>query len=70
MQRTVAVVLLVAMLLAVVAGAGYAAAAAITIGGVDDMDGGSVAVTDIATGASCETGTGPIKSTVSCSTAP
>ena len=41
MKRTVAVVLLVAMLLAVVAGAGYAAAAAISIGGVDKLLGDS-----------------------------
>ena len=66
MKRTVAVVLLVAMLLAVVAGAGYAAAAAITIGGVDQMDGGSVGVTDLA----CDAGTGAVSSTVSCTTAP
>ena len=63
MKRTVAVVLLVAMLLAVVAGAGYAAAAAITLGGVDRMDGGSVGVTDLV---DCGPGSGLISGNVTC----
>ena len=68
MKRTVAVVLLVAMLLAVVAGAGYAAAAAITIGGVDRLGGGSMAVSNVQIAATCTSPTGLVSNTVTCST--
>ena len=64
MKRVVAGILITAMALGAVFGAGYGAAAAIGLGGVDRLDGGSLGVTNLA----CGTGSGLISGSVTCST--
>ena len=60
MKRIAAVILIAAVVL----GAAYGSAAAIGLGGVDRLDGGSVGVTNLA----CGTGSGLVSGTVTCTT--
>ena len=64
MKRIVASALITAMVL----GAVYGAAASISLGGVDQLEGGSMLVSNIELGAICTDPTGAISVSVICST--
>ena len=66
MKRIVVSLIVPAALLSAV----FGAAAAISLNGVDQLDGGQATVSDIETAAACTSPTGLVGITVTCSTAP